>query len=353
MNWRINLYDTSTLPTAEMREAMFNAEVGDDIYQEDPTVSKLESEAALLMGKESALFMPSGTMGNLVGLMAQTQRGDEVILESESHIYYYETGGLAAVSGLVPRLVASNRGILDPDQVRAVIRKPNLHYPHTSLLSIENTHNRAGGTITPPQTMRDLRLIADEHGLKIHLDGARIFNASIAMQIPVTQFTCYADTVMFCLSKGLGAPVGSILAGSSKIIEHARRLRKMLGGGMRRSGFLAAAGLVALRTGMDQLGIDNANAHRLAEALMGLPIIHIDLETVQTNMVLIDVNPSGMTADEFTEKLAIKGIKVSARPPYGVRMVTHRGITCEDIDEIVKAVAEICSLPSFQSFQVR
>lgn len=341
MKWHINLYDTSTQPTEVMRAAMARAEVGDDVYQEDPTVNQLEAEASALVGKEAALFVPSGTMGNLVAMMAQTQHGDEVILEAQSHIYYYEAGGFSTLAGLVPRLVEGERGVLDPDRVRAVLRQPDIHYPPTSLLCVENTHNRAGGIITSPDTMRALRALADENGLHIHLDGARIFNAAVALNIPVTEFTSHADTVMFCLSKSLGAPVGSIVAGNQVLIEKARRMRKMLGGGMRQCGMLAAAGLLAIRGGISRLPEDHQNARKLAKGLSTIPQIRIDMNQVQTNFVMLDVQPSGMTAEQMSKALKSRGIKVSSRPPYTIRMVTHRNITPPMIEEVIEVVTEV------------
>ncbi len=345
MNWRINLLDTSTVPSEAMREAMYNAEVGDDVYREDPTVNQLEAESAAIVGKEAALFVPSGTMGNLCALLAHTERGEEVILEAESHIFYYEAGGLATVAGLMPRLVEGERGVLSAHRVEAALRQPDDHYPRTSLLCIENTHNRAGGTVTSPEVMRDLRALCDGQGLKLHLDGARIFHAAVALGRPVTHFTSQVDTVMFCLSKGLGAPVGSILAGGRGSIDQARRARKMLGGGMRQAGILAAAGLVALRENIDQLKEDHEKAGQLARALAQIPEIRIDMDQVQTNIVLVDVSPSGMSADEVKEELGKRGINVSARPPHKIRMVVHRDLPADQIPEAVSALAAVVATP--------
>ncbi len=345
MTWKIDLLDTSTVPSEAMRQAIYHAEVGDDVYGEDPTVNQLEAEAAALMGKEAALFVASGTMGNLTALLSQTRRGEEVVLEAESHIYYYEAGGLSTVAGLLPRLVEGERGVLRPERVEAALRGPDDHFPPTSLLCVENTHNRAGGTITPPEVMRQLRALCDRRGLRMHLDGARIFHAAVALEQPVTAFTAHADTVMFCLSKGLGAPVGSMLAGDRPTIERARRARKMLGGGMRQAGVLAAAGLVALREGIEELANDHAKARRLAEVLAEIPGIEIDMAQVQTNMVLVDLSPSGRTAHEVGEALERQGIKVSTRPPSRLRMVAHRDFPAEKIPEVAAALAEALSRP--------
>jgi threonine aldolase len=304
-------------------------------------VNQLEEEAAALVGKEASLFVSSGTMGNLLGLMVNTNHGDEVILESEAHIYYYEVGGLSAVAGLMPRLVPGDKGVLVPDRVRSALRRPNIHYPRTKLLCIENTHNRAGGTITPPERMKELRKLCDENGLQIHLDGARIFNAAVAMDLPETAFTIYADTVMFCLSKGLGAPVGSMLTGSKSIIREARRIRKMLGGGMRHSGFLAAAGLVAIRTGIPGLKEDHRRVRKLALALQLIPGLTIDMERVQTNIVLVDFSPSNISAIEMRDKLIERGIRTSADSSSSIRIMLHKDIKEDDIQSVVEATSEI------------
>ncbi|MCC7359743.1 MAG: aminotransferase class I/II-fold pyridoxal phosphate-dependent enzyme [Anaerolineales bacterium] len=341
MQAQINLYDTSTAPTQAMREAMYHAEVGDDVYGEDPTVNELESEAAALVGKEATLLVPSGTMGNLIALMVNTHRGEEVILEAESHIYYYEAGGMASVAGLMPRPVVGDRGRLMPEHVLAALRAPDQHYPHTSLLCVENTHNRAGGSVTTPENMRALRALCDEHGLRLHLDGARVFNAAVALNGPVTELTCPAHTVMFCLSKGLGAPIGSILAGDAPTIEAARRVRKMLGGGMRQAGLIAAAGLVSLRDGIERLRQDHALARQLAARLNTIPGLFIDLEQVHTNMIMLNTSAFGLPASTLAAALKDRGIRVSGRPPYTVRMVTHHQITPEQVEVVVAAVGDI------------
>ena len=326
-----------------MREAMNNAEVGDDVFQEDPTVNRLEELAAKKVGKEAALFVPSGTMGNLIAVLTHCQRGDEVILETDSHIYYYEVGGMSAVAGVIPRLIIGDNGIPDPQDIKNVLRDENLHYPKTTLICLENTHNRAGGTITPPEIIEEICQLAHQRNIHVHLDGARIFNAAIALNIEPALLTKNVDSVMFCLSKGLSAPVGSILAGSKEFIQSARKNRKMLGGGMRQAGILAAAGIIALEQMMERLKEDHKNARILGEGLANISGIKIDLKTIQTNMVYFDLQESGMDTYQFLPKLAKYNILGSPRPPTKVRLVTHYGISEEDIYATIKAIKEIVS----------
>ena len=333
--------DTVTLPTNEMREAMKNANVGDDVYQEDPTVNRLEELAAKKLEKEAALFVPSGTMGNLIAVLTHCQRGDEVILETDSHIYYYEVGGLSAIAGVVPRLIAGNKGVLNPDDIKKELREENLHYPKTTLLCVENTHNRAGGTITSPKVIKEICQLAHQRNIKVHLDGARIFNAAIALNIKPALLTKDVDSVMFCLSKGLSAPVGSILAGSKEFIQRARKNRKMLGGGMRQAGILAAAGIIALEKMVDRLKEDHKNARILGEGLANISGINVDLETIQTNMACFDLQESSMDTFQFLPKLAKYNILGSPRPPTQVRLVAHYGISEDDIYATIKAIKEI------------
>ncbi|MBI2562568.1 MAG: threonine aldolase family protein [candidate division NC10 bacterium] len=259
--------DTVTKPTPEMRRAMAEAEVGDDVFGEDPTVNRLEALAAERLGKEAGLFVVSGTMGNQVSLMAQTQRGDEVILDESSHIFNYEVAALVVLSAVQPRTLRGQHGILDPEDIRRAIRPPNIHAPRNTLIAVESSHNRGGGTCYPPETLREIRRIATTNGMAVHLDGARIFNASIATGAPVRELAAQADSVTFCLSKGLGAPVGSVVVGTRAFIDRARRARKMFGGGMRQAGILAAAGVVALETMVDRLQEDHENARSLAEGV--------------------------------------------------------------------------------------
>ncbi|MGB4338488.1 MAG: GntG family PLP-dependent aldolase [Bacillota bacterium] len=337
--------DTFTLPTEEMRRAMYEAEVGDDVWGEDPTVARLEALAATIIGKEAALFVPSGTMGNLLAVMTHCHRGDEVVMESECHIYYYEAGGMSAVAGVIPRLVKGKNGVLDPDDVRRAIREPNIHYAPPTLLTLENTHNRGGGTVTDLGTMAALASVARERGMKVHMDGARVFHAAHYLKVPVTQITKHVDSVMFCLSKGLSAPVGSMLAGDAEFVERARRNRKMLGGGMRQAGVLAAAGIVALEKMVDRLVEDHATARCLAEGLSQIDGVAVDMDTVQTNIVSFDIAGLGMTASEFARAMAERGVMFSTRPPYGIRAVTHRHVTMADIHRALEAVRELAAQP--------
>lgn len=343
MNNIINLRsDTCTLPTDEMRQAMAMSVVGDDTYDEDPTVKRLESLAADILGKEDSLFVSSGTMGNLISLMTHCSAGQEVILEAESHIYYYEVGGMSRVGGLMPRLVAGKNGIMDPDDIKKALREYNLHYPTTGLICLESSHNRGGGTVVPLEYMERTLDLAREQGLPVHLDGARIFNASFYLGVDPKVIASKVDSVMFCLSKGLSAPVGSMLCGTKDFIKGARKIRKLLGGGLRQSGVIAAPGVVALETMIPRLVEDNNNAQRLAEGLMRIPGILIDMSTVQTNMVVFDVSGLGSTAKEFSSKLYEQyRIKSSTRPPYRIRMVTNRHISLQDIDYTIQSVAEL------------
>jgi len=324
-----------------MREAMNNAEVGDDVYQEDPTVNRLEELAAKKLGKEAALFVPSGTMGNLIAVLTHCQRGDEVILEMDSHIYYYEVGGMSALAGVIPRLIVGDKGIPNPQDIKKALRDENLHYPNTTLICLENTHNRAGGTIAPPEVIEEICQLAHQRKILVHLDGARIFNAAVALDIEPALLTKNVDSVMFCLSKGLSAPVGSILAGSKEFIQRARKNRKMLGGGMRQAGILAAAGIIALEQMMERLKEDHKNARILGEGLANISGIKVDLETIQTNMVYFDLRESGMDTYQFLPKLAKYNILGSPRPPTKIRLVTHYGISEEDIYTTIEAIKEV------------
>lgn len=342
--------DTFTLPTESMRKAMATAEVGDDVWDEDPTIHRLQERAAQMVDKEASLFVPSGTMGNLCALLSHTQPGQEVILEVDSHIFQNEVAGASVIGGLQLRPLDTADGRLRPDQVRDVIRPADIHEPATGLLCLENTHNRKGGTcLTSAQTVA-LCAIAHGAGFPVHLDGARIFNAAVALKVDVRELTTPVDSVMFCLSKGLSAPVGSMLAGSAEFIERARRLRKMVGGGMRQAGVLAAAGLCALNEMVDRLADDHANARRLAEGLQGLPRIDIDLARVETNMVFGDCQPP-LTAGEFIERCRAAGVFLDQASPYRWRMVTHRGVSTEDVDYAVAAVRRLFGSATLSSLR--
>lgn len=332
--------DTVTLPTLAMRRAMAEAAVGDDVYGEDPTVQRLETLAAQRLGKEAALFVPTGTMGNQIAVMTHTRRGDEIILEAESHIFFYEVGGIALLSGVQARTVAGHRGILDAEAVERAIRPANIHFPRTGLLCLENTHNRGGGTVTPLETMNALAEVAKRYCIPVHLDGARVFNAAIALGIDVRELVAAADSVMFCLSKGLAAPVGSIIAGTRQFIKEARRSRKVLGGGMRQVGVLAAAGLVALEM-VDRLAEDHANARLLAELVNQVPGLSCDRQWVQTNIVMVDIDPKVASAPELVARMMDNGVKANATGPSRIRLVTHKDVGRDEISEAVEIIKRL------------
>jgi len=329
--------DTVTLPTPEMLRAMATAELGDDVYGEDPTVRRLEELAAERVGKEAALFVPSGTMGNGIAVLTHTRRGDEVICDLTSHVYDAEVGGLAVLSGVQARPLESAKGLLRSEQVESAIRPDDVHFPRSRLLCLENPHNFGGGTVAPLALMAELCATARRGGLVVHLDGARLFNASVALGVPAAEIAAHADSVMFCLSKGLCAPVGSMLAGPADWIAEARRARKMLGGGLRQVGVLAAAGIVALETMVERLAEDHANARRLAEGLAGIPGLDVDLETVQTNMVFVEVVARGLDAASFVAGLAAAGVRAGAVGATRVRFVTHKDVEALGVDAALRA----------------
>ena len=332
--------DTVTHPTPQMRKAMYEAEVGDDVYREDPTIIKLEELGAQMTGKEAGLFVASGTMGNQIAVMAHTKKSDEVICETESHIFYYEVGGIACLSGAQPRPITGANGILTADQIKSVIRGNDVHAPDTGLICLENTHNRAGGTCYTLENLEAIAQLATAHALPVHMDGARIFNAAVALGVSAAEIAYHTQTVQFCMSKGLGAPVGSLLTGSKDFINKSRRFRKMVGGGMRQAGILAAAGLVALTHMVDRLAEDHRHARILGEELANMGL-KVDLSTVQTNIVIFDVSPTGKTAKVFADQLRSGGIKVNEFGEYKIRMVTHYGISRKDIDYTLAVVARI------------
>ena len=332
--------DTVTMPTPKMREAIYHAAVGDDVYGEDPTINELEELGARLTGKEASLFVTSGTMGNQLAVLSHTRRGDEVICETESHIFFYEAAGIAVLSGAQARPLTGDRGILSAEQIAAVIRPQDIHQPPTTMLCLENTHNRAGGTYYSLSSLADIYELSKRNNIHVHMDGARVFNAAIKQNVNVDKIACYSDSVMFCLSKGLCAPVGSLLAGSKHFIEKCRRQRKLLGGGMRQAGFLAAAGIVALNSMVDQLYIDHENARLLADGLANMSI-GFDAGTVETNIVIVNTLPLGLTAAQLSHKLAEKGIKVSQFGTHKIRMVTHCGITADDVNYTLTELSSI------------
>jgi len=333
--------DTVTLPTEEMLEAIRTAELGDDVYGEDPTVNRLEELAAKKMGKEAALLTTSGTQANLASVMSQTERGDEVILEAHAHMYSHEVGAFSVIGGLVPRLVTGRMGVMTPQDIEAVLRQPNIHFPPTRLICIENTHNYAGGTVWSPSQIKAVCDFAKTRGLNVHMDGARIFNAAVAQNIDVRELTRYVDTLMFCLSKGLSAPVGSLVVGSRSLVDRARRYRKMLGGGMRQAGIIAALGIVAIEKMIDRLKDDHENAQLLARGLLKIDGISLDLDHIQTNIVRYDVSGLGIAAIEWAARLRDLGVKAGAQEAGRVRMVTHRGIEKEDIEYTLEAAEKV------------
>jgi threonine aldolase len=332
--------DTITRPTDAMRQAMANAQVGDDVLGDDPTVRKLEALAAEKMNKEAALFVASGTMGNLVCQMVHCRRGDEMILGSESHVFYYEQGGSAAIGSIHPRTVPNRPdGTMALEDIQAAIRPDNIHFPVSRLIVIENTHNRCKGTPIGLDYMDTVKDLADCHGMKIHVDGARIFNAAQALNCPAADLVRHADSVTFCLSKGLAAPVGSVVCGDREFIRQARRVRKVLGGGMRQVGVIAAAGIVALTDMVARLADDHANAARLAQGLAHIPGIAIDPVLVKTNIVHFDIDHPGLMAADLVDRLTTAGVRVLPSGPRQIRAVTQYHITSNDI-EVALAIFE-------------
>jgi threonine aldolase len=325
--------DTVTLPTRAMRKAMAAAEVGDDVFGEDPTVRKLEESAAQRMGKGAALLVASGTMGNLVSQMTHCGRGDEMILGDKSHIFYYEQGGSAAVGGIHSRTIPNQSdGTLSPEDILSAIRPDDLHFPRTRLIVLENTHNLCNGSPLSPVYLRRIAAIAAENGLKLHVDGARIFNAAMALNVSPADLAAPSDSISFCLSKGLSAPVGSVVCGSTEFIAEARRMRKVLGGGMRQAGIIAAAGMVALEQMVERLAEDHENARRLAEGLAEVKgVSGMDPEKVRTNIVYMELD-SPLSAPEAALRLAKEGVRVLAAGPRRLRAVTHYGITAGHVD---------------------
>jgi len=334
--------DTVTHPTPEMRQAMFEAEVGDDVYREDPTVNRLEMIAAGIMGKEAALFTTSGTQSNLMAVLTHTHHGDEIIMGDEAHILWYEVGGAATLGGVIMRTVPNDScGRLNLNDIDRAIRGKDIHYPQTTLLCLENTHNRCGGTVLTKDYTDKVCNLAHTRGLNVHLDGARIFNAAVALGVPACALAQNVDSVALCLSKGLSAPVGSLLCGSKDFVERARKFRKMLGGGMRQAGVIAAAGIVALETMVDRLAEDHANARRLAQGLAGIKGIKLAQDDIPTNIVMFDLSPE-LSVIEFFEGLEKAGVKVGLRDGRPFRAVTHRMVSSSDIDEALARIEAVC-----------
>ena len=334
--------DTVTKPVPGMRQAMAEAEVGDDVLGDDPTVKRLEARVAKMLGHEAALFFPSGTMSNQTAIQVQTRPGEEIICDIGAHLYVYEGGGPAFISHVSVATIEGYNGVLTATMIEKRIRPNNLHAPQTSLICLENTHNRAGGRIFPVETMRQVHNLAREYGLRIHLDGARIWNAAVARGTPVTAWTTLADTVNVCLSKGLGAPIGSLLAGSADIIAKARWTRKKLGGGMRQVGVLAAAGLYALDHHIVRLAEDHANARALAEGLLDLPGLDARPAEVDTNIVMIDTTEKcRFTAPELAALLAESGVHMIALGPGRIRAVTHLDVDRDGIDHAISVFEKL------------
>jgi len=333
--------DTVTRPTPAMRRAMAEAKVGDDVYLEDPTVNALEARAAQDFAKEAALFVPSGCMGNLIAIKVWTHHGDEVICEERSHVNLYELASMSAIAGCMPRVARGEDGILNWAQIEAAIR-PKIYYDsQTALVCLENTHNMAGGTIYTAAQISDICDHAHAGGLKVHLDGARVFNAAVALGIPVSDITRNVDSVMFCLSKGLGAPVGSMVVGTHAFIEKSRIYRKMFGGGMRQAGVLAAAGLMALEESPKRLDMDHQNAKLLAEGIGKIPSLHIDPSAVKTNIVIFDCKQTGMDAVQLCDALKPHGIWALDTAPYSVRFVTHCDVDTEACERTLSVLREV------------
>ena len=334
--------DTITLPTDEMIKSIQIEKLGDDVHQEDSLVNELEAKAAKIMGKEAGLLVTSGTQGNLLGILSQTSPGDEIILEKEAHIYYYEVGGLARIAGVMARTLSGENGIFNLPDVEQAIRVKDIHQPVTKLISVEQTHNRAGGVVIPFDNIQSIGNIAKEHSMAFHVDGARIFNASTFLKTDVAKIVAPASTVQFCLSKGLSGPIGSLLVGSTETIERARKFRKMLGGGMRQAGIIAGPGLVALEKMPKRLQEDHDNAKILAKGLSSFSGLNWKIKDPQTNIIKVTTN-SGM-ADKIVSELELLGIKTGSMDDHTVRFVTNRMVTKEDIIDVLARIENSSSL---------
>jgi threonine aldolase len=333
--------DTVTRPTSAMRKVMSEAEVGDDVFGEDPTVNSLQEKVANLLGKEAALFVPSGTMANQLSIKSHTQPGDEVIIEASSHPYNFEGGAGAALSGIQFQCLKGVRGILDASQIEEAIRPADHHFPVTKLICLENTHNRGGGSVYPLEKMAEIHRLTKSKGLLLHLDGARLWNASVATGIKPREYAQWADSVSVCLSKGLGAPIGSLVAGSKPFIDRVHRFRKMFGGGMRQVGIIAAAGIYALNHHLERLKEDHHNAKRLAVGLKEFKGVSIDPKHVETNIVIFDVTNTGMTGAQVAEAMKKDGVLIHAFGKTQIRLVTHLDVSGEDIEIALKAFKKV------------
>ena len=335
--------DTVTKPTDEMRRAMAEAEVGDDVFGEDPTINRLQERAAEILGKEAGLFTTSGTMSNLIATLTYCHRGDEIIMGNQAHIFWNESAGAAALAGAQSRLVPNDdQGRISPADVEAAIRpKTNIHFPPTTLVCLENTHNRCSGMVLTPEDTKSVADVAHAAGAAVHLDGARIFNAAVALEVPAAELVKDEDDVSFCLSKGLSCPVGSVICGTQDFIDQARKWRKMVGGGMRQAGVLAAAGLVAMDTMIDRLADDHANAKRLATGRANIDGLSVDPDRIQTNIVIFEVDPALATVPEFMGALDREGVKVSYPGEHTIRMVTHRHIGSGEVGDALSRVSRV------------
>lgn len=334
--------DTLTRPTEAMREAMARAEVGDDVFDEDPTIHQLQELAAETLGKPAALFFPSGTMGNLVSVLTHCGRGDEILLGDRSHIFLNEGGGISAFGGVHPRTLPNNPdGTIDPERLKKAIRPPDLHYPPTRLICLENTHNYCGGTVLTPDYMETVGRLVLEYGLKVHLDGARLMNAATALGVPTASLTTHVDSVMLSLSKGLSAPVGSLIAGEKDFIRNARKLRKIAGGGMRQAGHLAAAGILALKEQAPRLKQDHDNIRVLAEGIDRIDGLKVDLARVQTNILFFEMDHPRLQPAEILESLQKEGILMLEIEPRVFRAVAHREVSREDIGVVLECMERI------------
>ncbi|HUT72016.1 MAG TPA: low-specificity L-threonine aldolase [Desulfatiglandales bacterium] len=334
--------DTVTLPTPAMREALYHAELGDDVFGEDPTTNRLQEVAAERVGKEAALLVSSGTMGNLVCTLTHCARGEEVVLGDQSHMFFYEAGGMSALGGIFPHTIPNQPdGTMDLEDIEAAIRGDNIHFPRTRLICLENTHNRCYGSPLLPEYVESVAILAKRHGVRVHLDGARVFNAAVALGVEVREFTKNVDSMSFCLSKGLSAPVGSVICGSREFIAEAIRTRKVLGGGMRQAGVIAAAGIIALNEMVDRLAKDHTNARHLAEGIAEIPGLSIDVARIKTNILFFDFITDRLTPEEFMAGLEERGIKCSHPGPSRFRMVTHYGIDSDDIHRTLECLREV------------
>lgn len=332
--------DTMTRPTLAMRQAMANAEVGDDCFGEDPTVNRLEEAMATTLGKEAGLLVTSGTQGNQLAIRSQTHHGNEVVAEQYCHLFNAEAGALGALSGVQVRLLEGDHGVITPEQIESVIQADNVHYGRTALVAVENTHNKTGGSPWPLEALAAVHDCAEGYGLRVHMDGARLFNACVATGYSARDYTQYVDTVSVCMSKGLGAPVGSVLAGDQETIDKARYFRKMLGGGMRQAGVLAAAGLYAMEHNINRLADDHARAQRLANALANIDVVDINVEDVPSNMLFFRLR-NGLDPYEVVNQLDQRGVKMLAMKPGVIRAVTHLDVNDEQIDQTIATCQDV------------